>query len=116
MLRLSLVKLLIVAVTIALFSRAPVRGSDDPMRTALLEAHDLLTKAIDETDATQRASDLRQAREAVLHSAPGRLGPHRKMAVDTINSALYELKQGDPKSLVKRYIEDANRELDLASK
>jgi len=116
MVRLSLVKLLIVAVSISLFSLAQVRGSDDPMRTALLEAHDLLIKAIDETDAAQRASDMRQAREAILHSAPGRLGPHRKMAVDIINSALYELRQGDPKSLVQRYIEDANRQLDSASK
>jgi len=109
---LSFLRLLAFAVSLSLFGFAsPLHANDDPLKEAKLEAHDLLIKAHDEKDAAQRASDLEQAKVTLQHSAPGPLSHHRKKAVEQINAALYQLKQGDPKDLVNRYIDDANREL-----
>jgi hypothetical protein len=112
MAHLSSVRLLVVVVAVSLFSFSlPIHADDDPLKAALASAHDLLIKAHDEIDVTQRTSDLKEAKADIHHSGVGGLGPHRQKAVDLINAAIVELKQGDPKDLVNRYIEDANREI-----
>ena len=80
------------------------------MRAAkLLKAHDQLILAHDETDAGQQVTELKNAKDIINSTSP--LGPIRQRAIDDINAALRELKDGDPNHGVKMYIERANRTL-----
>lgn len=85
--------------------------NDDPLKAAMLDAHNLLMKALDEGDADARIDELKLAREIIHHTQPLPLGPSRSRAVSLIGSALAELKQGDPKDVVRMYIRQADRKI-----
>jgi hypothetical protein len=104
------VRLLAFAVVASLFSFAPlVRGDSDPAASEVLQAHDMLMQAHDEDNVDQKKSDLEQAKQDIFRAGPRPLGGKRQKAVENINLALFELKQGDPHDRVDLYIEKANR-------
>ena len=105
-------RLLVIAAIVCFFNfTLPVQADDDPLRAALLQAHDLLIKAHDESVVDDKISELKQAHEIIHQSSVGPLGRHRQKAAELIDFAIKELSQGDPDNSANRYIEKANRQI-----
>ncbi len=108
---LSFPTLLVFAFSAFLFAGVSlVRGDDDPVRAAkLLKAHDQLSLAMGETDPDERVLELKKAKDLIYST--GKLGKIRQTAVDYIDNALQELKDGDPYHGAFKYIQEADRTL-----
>jgi hypothetical protein len=74
------------------------------------DAHDQLQQAA-VTGDTERESHLKQARNILDNLPPGSSKKHRRSAIRYIDSALFEMKQGDPHHKVDDYIRDADKQV-----